>query len=59
MKLEFRQTVTCNHLTLARACKTIDWQQPLPRCGEYVTGLDTLDGEQELPVRKLDRKSVV
>ena len=53
MKLEFRQTVTCNHLTLARACKTIDWQQPLPRCGEYVTGLDTLDGEQELPVRKL------
>ena len=36
-----------------RACKTIDWQQPLPRCGEYVTGLDTLDGEQELPVRKL------
>ena len=35
MKLEFRQTVTCNHLTLARVCKTIDWQQPLPRCGEY------------------------
>ena len=32
MKLEFRQTVTCNHLTLARVCKTIDWQQPLPRC---------------------------
>ena len=31
MKLEFRQTVTCNHLTLARVCKTIDWQQPLPR----------------------------
>ena len=53
MRLEFRQTVTCNHLTLARACKTIDWQQPLPRCGEYVAGLDTLDGEQELPVRKL------
>ena len=53
MKLEFRQTVTCNHLTLARVCKTIDWQQPLPRCGEYVAGLDTLDGEQELPVRKL------
>lgn len=49
MKLEFRQTVTCNHLTLARVCKTIDWQQPLPRCGEYVAGLDTLDGEQELP----------
>ena len=45
MKLEFRQTVTCNHLTLARVCKTIDWQQPLPRCGEYVAGLDTLDGE--------------
>lgn len=44
MKLEFRQTVTCNHLTLARVCKTIDWQQPLPRCGEYVAGLDTLDG---------------
>jgi hypothetical protein len=38
MKLEFRQTVTCNHLTLARVCKTIDWQQPLPRCGEYVAG---------------------
>ncbi len=53
MKLEFRQTVTCNHLTLARVCKTIDWQQPLPRCGEYVTGLDTLDGEQELQVHKL------
>lgn len=53
MKLEFRQTVTCNHLTLARVCKTIDWQQPLPRCGEYVAGLDTLNGEQELPVRKL------
>ena len=53
MKLEFRQTVTCNHLTLARVCKTIDWQQPLPRCGEYVAGLDTLDGEPELPVRKL------
>lgn len=53
MKLEFRQTVSCKHLTLARVCKTIDWQQPLPRCGEYVTGLDTLDGEQELPVRKL------
>ena len=53
MKLEFRQTVTCNHLTLARVCKSIDWQQPLPRCGEYVAGLDTLDGEQELPVRKL------
>ena len=53
MKLEFQQTVTCNHLTLARVCKTIDWQQPLPRCGEYVAGLDTLDGEQELPVRKL------
>ena len=49
MKLEFRQTVTCNHLTLARVCKTIDWQQPLPRCGEYVAGLDTLDGEPELP----------
>ena len=48
-----RQTVTCNHLTLARVCKTIDWQQPLPRCGEYVTGLDTLDGEQELQVHKL------
>lgn len=45
MKLEFRQTVTCNHLTLAMVCKTIDWQQPLPRCGEYVAGLDTLDGE--------------
>ncbi len=42
-----------NHLTLARVCKTIDWQQPLPRCGEYVAGLDTLDGEPELPVRKL------
>ena len=53
MKLEFRQTVTCNHLTLAMVCKTIDWQQPLPRCGEYVAGLDTLDGEPELPVRKL------
>lgn len=53
MKLEFWQTVSCNHLTLARVCKSIDWQQPLPRCGEYVTGLDTLDGEQELPVRKL------
>ena len=53
MKLEFRQTVTCNHLTLARVCKTIDWQQPLPRCGEYVAGLDTLDGEQELQVHKL------
>ena len=53
MKLEFRQTVTCNHLTLARVGKTIDWQQPLPRCGEYVTGLDTLDGEQELQVHKL------
>ena len=23
MKLEFRQTVTCNHLTLAMVCKTI------------------------------------
>ena len=23
------------------------------RCGEYVTGLDTLDGEQELQVHKL------
>lgn len=23
------------------------------RCGEYVAGLDTLDGEPELPVRKL------
>ena len=45
MKLEFRQTVTCNHLTLARVCKTIDWQQPLPRCGEYVAGLDTLEKE--------------
>ena len=44
MKLEFLQTVTCNHLTLARVCKTIDWQQPLPWCGEYVAGLDTLDG---------------
>ena len=53
MKLEFWQTVSCKHLTLARVCKTIDWQQPLPRCGEYVTGLDTLDGEPELPVRKL------
>lgn len=45
MKLEFRQTVTCNHLTLAMVCKTIDWQQPLPRCGEYVAVL--------CPVRKL------
>ena len=53
MKLEFWQTVSCNHLALARVCKTIDWQQPLPRCGDYVEGLDTLDGEQELPVRKL------
>ena len=53
MKLEFWQMVSCNHLVLARVCKTIDWQQPLPRCGEYVEGLDTLDGEQELPVRKL------
>ena len=53
MKLEFWQTVSCKHLTLARVCKAIDWQQPLPRCGEYVAGLDTLDGEQELPVRKL------
>ena len=53
MKLEFRQTVTCNHLTLARVCKTIDWQQPLPRCGEYVAGLDTLDGEPELPASTL------
>ena len=53
MKLEFWQTVSCKHLTLARVCKAIDWQQPLPRCGEYVEGLDTLDGEQELPVRKL------
>ena len=53
MKLEFWQTVSCKHLTLARVCKAIDWQQPLPRCGEYVAGLDTLDGEPELPVRKL------
>ena len=53
MKLEFWQTVSCNHLTLARVCKAIDWQQPLPRCGEYVAGLDTLDGEQELQVHKL------
>ena len=59
MKLEFRQTVTCNHLTLARVCKTIDWQQPLPRCGEYVTGLDTLDGEQELQVHKLLHRTPV
>ena len=54
MKLEFRKTVTCNHLTLARVCKTIDWQQPLPRCGEYVAGLDTLDGEPELLHRVQD-----
>ena len=30
-----------------------DLQPSLPRCGEYVTGLDTLDGEQELQVHKL------
>ena len=48
MKLEFRQTVTCNHLTLARVCKTIDWQQPLPRCGEYVTGLDAAKAVKNL-----------
>ena len=53
MKLEFWQMVNCNHLALAKVYKTIDWQQPLPRCGEYVAGLDTLDGEQELQVRKL------
>ena len=28
MKLEFWQTVSCNHLTLARVSKAIDWQLP-------------------------------
>ena len=53
MKLEFRQTVTCNHLTLARVCKTIDWQQPLPL--DFIICLynDSLLINKILPVRKL------
>jgi len=53
MKLEFWQVVQCNHVVIAQVCKTIDWEQPLPRSGEYVSGLDSLDGAKELLVQRV------
>ncbi len=50
-----RQTVTCNHLYACKGLQKLSTGQPPPRCGEYVAGLDALDGEPELPVRKLHR----
>ena len=53
MKVEFWQTVMSSHIVVARACKTVLWEQSLPRAGEYVAGLDFLNDAQELPVQKV------
>ena len=53
MKLEFRQAVLCNHIALAQACKTVEWELPVPRVGEYVSGLGFLSGARELPIQKI------
>ena len=53
MKLEFRQTVMCKHIVWAQACKIVEWEMPVPRTGEYVTGLGFLNRAKELPVQKV------
>ena len=45
--------VLCKHIVWAQACKTVEWEMSVPHTGEYVAGLDFLDGEKELPVQKV------
>ena len=53
MKLEFRQMVMCNHVAFAQVCKTMEWELPVPRAGEYIAGLEFLNGAEELLVQKV------